>query len=87
MQEQLTRHQVEREVMEGPSENTHADLVVETLECDVAVVAVAALPAKDCDTLDSNVESNERARAPPNHWVTQKVDLTVVLAPEVDTAA
>ena len=73
--------------MESPSENAHAHLVVETLEGDIAVVTVAALPAKNGDTLDSNVESNERAGAPPDHWVTQKVDLTVVLAPEINTAA
>jgi hypothetical protein len=73
--------------VESPSENAHANLVVETFEGDVIIVTVAALPTEYGETLDSDVQSDECAGAPPDDWVTQKINLTVMLAPEVDTAA
>jgi hypothetical protein len=44
MQEQLTGHEVEGEVVEGPSKKGHANLVVEALKGDIGVVTVSALP-------------------------------------------
>jgi hypothetical protein len=47
VQEELTGHKVEWEVMEEPSEYSGANLVVETLERNVLVVTTASLPAQD----------------------------------------
>jgi hypothetical protein len=85
MQEKLAGHQVEGEVVECPSKDAHTDFVVETLEGNVAVVTVATLPSKNGNALDDDVEADQGSGAPPYHWVAKEVDLTVVLAPEVDT--
>lgn len=85
VQEKLSLHQEEGEVVEGPPENVGADLVVETLEGDVAVILESALPSQNSETLDGDVQHNSQSRAPPNDRVTDEVNLTVVLAPEVDT--
>lgn len=66
VQEQLTSHQVEGEVVERPAKNTHAHFIVETLESDVVVVSEAALPSDNGESLDRDVESDERGSAPPN---------------------
>lgn len=58
MQEELTRHQIEWEVMECPSENGLAQFIIEALEIDVFVIAAAALPTDDGDALEENVEED-----------------------------
>ena len=45
VQEELALHQVEREVMECPSQDHGTDFVIEALEDDVVVVLEASLPA------------------------------------------
>lgn len=85
MQKELSLHEEERKVVECPAENGSANLIVETLKGNVLVVVAASLPAKNSKTLEGNVESNGSRGAPPDQWVANKVDLTVVLAPEVDT--
>ena len=59
VEEQLTRHEVEGEVVESPAKKGHADLIIEALEGGVGVVAVATLPSKDRNSLDDHVESND----------------------------
>lgn len=76
VQEQLTCHKIEWEVVESPSQNTHTNFVVETFESDIGVVTVATLPSKDREALDNGVNSDQYSRAPPDHWVTDQVDLT-----------
>lgn len=71
--------------MESPSENAHADLIIESLECDVVVIAVTTLPSEDGNGLDGNVKPDECSGTPPNDWVSNEIDLSIVLAPEVDT--
>jgi hypothetical protein len=66
VQEQLTGHKVEREVVERPSQDRHTNFIVEALEVDVVVVAEATLPAENCETLDGNVEKDHRGGRPPN---------------------
>lgn len=85
MQEELTLHQVEREVVEEPAKQRHSNLVVEALERDIAVVLEATLPTNHSEALDSEVCNNRESRRPPNKGVTDEVDLAVVLTPEVDT--
>jgi hypothetical protein len=68
MQEQLTGHQVEGEVVERPPQDAHTDFVVETLESDVAVIAVTTLPSENGNGLNSKVEANERGGTPPNNY-------------------
>jgi hypothetical protein len=77
VQEQLTRHQVEGEVVESPAKDAHTDLVIEALEGDIVVIAEATLPSNDSETLDSDVEGNERSGAPPDDGVAYKVYLTL----------
>ncbi len=55
VQEQLSGHQVEREVVEGPSEDSLANLVVKSFEVDTGVVVAAALPSKDRNALEDDV--------------------------------
>lgn len=47
MQEELTGHQVEWEVVEGPAEDRHANFIIEAFEVDIIIVAVASLPSDD----------------------------------------
>lgn len=69
MQEQLTRHQEEGEVMEGPSENAHTHFVIEALEGDIIVITEAALPSNDGKTFDRDVKYNDCGSAPPDDGV------------------
>jgi hypothetical protein len=62
--------------VEGPSKNAHADLVIESLEGDVVVIAETTLPSDDSKTLDGDVEANERSGTPPDRRVTYKVYLS-----------
>ena len=87
VQEELALHQEEWEVVEGPSENKSADLVVETLEWHVVEVLVAALPSQESDTLKDGKDGDCDGGRPPDDWVADEVDLTVLFAPEVDTTA
>lgn len=65
MQEELTCHEVEWEVVESPSQDGHTDLVIESFKRDVVVVTEATLPAEDSETLDSSVENDECGGGPP----------------------
>lgn len=58
VKEKLTFHQVEWEVVEGPAKYCRADLVIETLEGDVAVIVAAALPTQSCDTLEKDIDND-----------------------------
>jgi len=85
VQEELPSHEVEREVVEGPTQDVGADFVVETFEGDVSIVIAASLPTEDRDTLEDNVDSNGQGGSPPDERVAQEVNLTVVRTPKVDT--
>jgi hypothetical protein len=58
VQEELTLHEEEGEVVEGPAEDGHADLVVETLKDGVAVVVAATLPPQDGERFEDSVEGD-----------------------------
>jgi hypothetical protein len=51
------------------------------------MVLEPTLPSENRQTLDSNVQGNGSSGRPPNDWVTNKVDLTMVLTPEIDATA
>lgn len=85
MQEKLSLHQVEREVMERPPKNRHADLEVETPKVGHRVVFVATLPAEHCERFEGEIDGNGSGRGPPNYRVADEVDLAVVFAPKVDS--
>lgn len=85
VQEELALHQVEWEVMECPSKNHSTDLVIETLEDRVVIILEASLPSQNCKALEDSEDCDGKGRAPPDDRVANEVDLTVVLAPEVDT--
>lgn len=55
VQEELSLHEEEGEIVEGPAEHGRANLIVEALELDVAVVSVASLPSEHGETLENNV--------------------------------
>lgn len=86
MQEKLSLHQVEREVMERPPKYCHTDLEVEAPKVGHGVVFVATLPAEHGERLESEVDSDSSSRGPPNYRIADEVDLTVVFAPKVDSA-
>lgn len=54
VQEELTLHEEEGEVVKRPTENGHANLVIEALERVLGVVAAATLPAQDGDGLEED---------------------------------
>ena len=87
VQEELTLHEEEGEVVESPTQDRHADLVVETLENGVAVVVAATLPSQDRESLEDCIEGNRCGRRPPDKRIADEVDLAVVAAPKVDTTA
>ena len=62
VQEELTGHQEEWEVVEEPSQNAGTHFIVEALEGGMAVVTTAALPAKNRDTLENQVDANRHSR-------------------------
>lgn len=86
MQEKLSLHQVEREIMKRPPKHCHTDLEVEAPKVGYGVVFVATLPAEHCKSLESEVDSDSSGRGPPNYRIAEEVDLTVVFAPKVDSA-
>lgn len=87
VEEELTLHQEEREVMKRPTEDRGTDLVVESLKGSIRVVVAAALPSKNSESLEDDPDGNGSARRPPDNRVTKEVDLGVVSTPEVDTSA
>lgn len=87
MQEELTLHKIEGEIVKSPSKNRGSNLIVETLENGVGVIVAAALPAENGDALEKDVDNHGSSSAPPDDGVTQQVNLAVMPAPEVDTAA
>lgn len=87
MEEELTLHQVEGKVVQGPAKNIGTDLVVETLESGMAVIVAVTLPSENRNALEQHPDSNGHGGGPPDDRVANEVDLGVVLAPEVDTAA
>jgi hypothetical protein len=88
--------------MESPAKDAHADLIIEALEGDVVVIAEATLPSDNRQAFDRNVEADERGGTPPNDWIANQVNLTLLristwikfiaegtnrmLPPEIDTA-
>lgn len=58
VQEELSRHEVEGEVVESPAKYAGTDFVVEPLEVHVVVVTTAPLPAKNRDSLENNVDND-----------------------------
>jgi len=87
MKEELTLHEIEWEVVECPAQHRGADLVIEAFESLVGIVAAAALPPKDSEPLKQNIDDHCSRGTPPNEGVADQVNLGVVLAPEVNTAA
>ena len=87
MQEELTLHKIEGEVVEGPTEDGGSNLVIEALEDGVSVIIAAALPAENSDALEKNIDNNSSSSAPPNDGVAHQVNLAVLPTPEVNTAA
>lgn len=87
MQEQLTLHQVEGEVVQSPAEHVGANLIVESLKGGVGIVVAASLPAQDGNALEDNPSKDSHRRRPPDDGVTEEVNLRVGLTPEVDTSA
>lgn len=85
VQEKLSLHQVEREVMERPPKNRHTDLEVEAPEVGHGVVFIATLPAENCERLESEVDGNGSGRGPPNYRIADEVDLTIIFTPKVDS--
>jgi hypothetical protein len=58
VQEELTLHEEEGEVVECPTKYGNANLVVEALEDGLAVVVAAALPSQDRKRLEYKVQSD-----------------------------
>lgn len=85
VQEKLTLHQEEGEVMQGPAQDGGTNLIIETLECAASVVIASALPSENGNTLEDDPNRNDGRARPPDERVANEVDLHVVLAPEVDT--
>lgn len=87
VQEELSLHEEKWEIMESPSKHCRANLVIETLELDVAVIAVTSLPSEHGQALEKDVKADGGSRAPPDEWISNQINLAVVFAPEVDTTA
>ena len=87
VEEQLTLHEIERKVVECPSENHSTNLIVKSFENGVTVVLETTLPSEDREAFEDNKDYNGQGRAPPDDRVTDEIDLAVVLTPEVDTTS
>lgn len=86
VQEELTLHEIEGEVVQSPAKNRSTQLVVKSLEGWVGIVIAATLPSQDGNALEQNPDDNGNGRRPPDNRVANEVNLSVVLAPEIDTA-
>jgi hypothetical protein len=51
--------------VERPAKNGHTDFIVEALKGDIVVVTETTLPSNNGESLDRNVEADERSGAPP----------------------
>ena len=87
MQKELASHEVERKVVECPSEYGHAQFKIEASERGMFVIIEVALPAQDGKALEGDVYRDRDATGPPDKRVTDQVNLSMVFAPEVDAAA
>lgn len=87
MQEELTLHKVEGEIMKSPSEDRGSDFVIKAFEDGIGVIIAAALPAENSNALEKDVDNNSSSSAPPNDGVAHQVNLAMLPAPEVDTTA
>jgi len=83
VKKQLASHKIEWKIVESPTQHGLADLVIESLECDVAIIFETPLPSKHCETLKTNINQDCDSRRPPNKWVPDEIDLAVVFAPEI----
>lgn len=84
MQEQLASHQKEGKVVERPAQDRGAQLIVESLEDDIAVVVEAPLPAQNGKRLERSVDQDRQCGGIPDGRIAKEVNLTMVFAPEVD---
>ena len=55
VQEKLAGHEVEGKIVERPSENRHAHLIVETFEGYIGIIAISTLPSENGQTFDGDV--------------------------------
>lgn len=62
VEEELTLHEVEGEVVESPAQDGGADLVVEALEGGARVVVAAALPADNGHSLEDSPSDDGSGR-------------------------
>lgn len=87
MEEELTAHEEEREVVQCPSQDGSTELIVESLEGGIGIIIAAALPSQDGNGLEDNPDDDGNRRGPPDNGIANQVDLRVVLAPKVDAAS
>lgn len=85
MQEELTGHEIKGEVVEGPPENSRTQLVIKAFEGHMLIIIAAALPSQSGNSLEQDVNGDCGRRRPPYQGISEKVDLTMVTAPEIDT--
>lgn len=100
VQEELTGHDVEGQVVQGPADEEEAAerVVLHDLGCGtlsdilkptqqhvltVVEVTVAALGTEDEESADSRVCEDSSSAEVPDHWVTEQIDLAVILDPKV----
>lgn len=84
VQEELALHEEEGKVVESPAKDDSADFVVKATEGEILVVIAAPLPSEERETFEGNVDGNGRSASPPDQRVADEIDLTMILAPEVD---
>ena len=87
MQEKLSCHEIERKVVQRPAQYGLANFVVKSLEGDIGIVVAASLPSEDSNALEDDICQDREGRRPPDGRISEKVDLTMVFTPEVDTTS
>lgn len=87
VQEELSSHEVRGEVVQSPSKKEGGELdVVSSQIRSACKVVVSALESQQIDGLPQEEDTNREGSQPPDGSVTEKIDLSVILNPEVDTS-
>lgn len=88
MNEELTAHQEERNIMNSPNEEEESCVVPETVADGIRNWVHSTAPRQEIGTEDTNVDGEGNGAGPPADDVTNEVDLLlrVIVSPEADTS-
>ena len=86
VEEQLTAHEIEREVMQCPTHDEETSHLVVFDDGGMVEILVSTLLTEDEEDADDKVRGNACSAHPPGERISDEIDVSVLLDPKVDTA-